>query len=66
MSTEELQCPVGQICPECQAGTYIAYRSLVIDQTRVRYYACSYCGRKPAVNKVTIPLRYAPRRQKRG
>lgn len=53
-------CPV----PDC-GGNLVAYRSMVIGVTRVRYLHCNCCGHLPSDNVVSIPLEFAPPRKPR-
>ena len=48
-------------CPRC-GGVVQVVNTLVVGESRIRYYGCRQCRYRPPGNKQTVPLLYAPRR----
>jgi hypothetical protein len=52
-------------CPQC-GGVIQVVNTVIVGESRVRYYGCRQCGFRPEANKQTVPLCYAPRRLATG
>ena len=52
----------GDVCPQCQSARLQVLNSIVVSESRVRYFGCRRCGFRPEQNVVTVPLTDAPKR----
>jgi C4-type Zn-finger protein len=48
-------------CPIC-GGHMQVVNTKIVGNSRIRYYGCRACGFRPADNKVTVPIQFAPPR----
>jgi hypothetical protein len=55
--------PPPRQCPFCHALGVVVVQTFVVRDSRVRYYGCRRCGRRPPHNKRIVPLIYAARRK---
>lgn len=54
------QCPN----PQCHGGVLVIVQTRVDGEWRNRYLGCRKCGHRPDDNKIVVPAKYAPPRNK--
>ena len=55
--------PPPRRCPDCKQLTVQVVNSKVVGESRIRYYGCDACGKRPDDNKRIVPLEFAPQRK---
>lgn len=55
--------PPPRRCPHCLKPAVQVVNSKVAGQSRIRYYGCGECGKRPPDNKRIVPLEFAPQRK---
>lgn len=66
MAAEPVKHQSGDECPnpKCTGGVLTVVQTSVEGDSRLRYLGCRKCGQRPDDNKIIVPARYAPPRNK--